>query len=1100
MVRGFGAFAFVRAWVALVVLFGSARVGAAELVRVVEGLTELDLGGRLEVAYDSTGALRIEDAMRDALVWKASAARVPAFGYRVGAEWARITLDDARSEGSEPLVLEHGYGQTDRIEVYEVAEGRVLERRVAGDQVPLREWSAIAARFPAFELAPRRGPRTLFLRVSGESSHQLPTTLFARSAYDDHRRRDLVAQSLFFGALVIMAAYNALLAVATRSRMYAVYVGYIASYALLSATLAGFLGFAEWLPRPCVNLAVTTFIPLVGISSLAFTMELLPIARERPWVHAFRLAALLLASAAIAPAIVGYATSVKFMLAIMAPWVVTLLGAGLRGALRGERIARLYLLGWSSFVVGCAVIPLRVAGLIPTNFFSVNGMLLGSLVELLVLSFALADRIKALEAKVAAEQAKALAAAHEAVAANERALLEERRLGELRDEFVANTSHELRTPLNGMMGLVQAVILREGEGLGAASKQSLDGVVKSGQRLAALVGDLLDFSRGQRDALRLQRVPTSMKRQATLVLDLLAPTVETRSVALVNDVPEGLDAADADPHRLQQVLFNLVGNAVKFTPTGAITVSAKRTGPTLTVRVSDTGHGIAEEAQTRIFQAFTQADGTIERRFGGTGLGLAIAKQIVEAHGGTIGVISTPGFGATFWFTLPVAAEAAPLVDDGVLSAVIGDKAEALRKQIEAAGGANEESAPNEPLPGFAQAEERPVGDSLEVLVVDDEPVNRQVLVELLGLAGHRVRAAADGVAGLAAVRARTPDLVLLDVMMPGKSGYEVLSELRVHYNEAELTVVLLTAKAQERDLVEGFRRGASDYMLKPFSASEVNARVQHQARLRAAMRATAAAESEGDRLRVTLAQAEEQLLHAERLATLGAATASVAHDLLNPLHHVRTAFGWIGERAERLEQAVEAAPALRQDYDALKKYTSLGAASGANALAIADALRLAARSDAGVSEVVHLENVVRDALVILGHKLRGVRVEQSVDGSVCLRGRRSEALQLVMNLVGNAADALEGSEREKCIRVGISQEEGSVTLVVEDSGPGVPGELQSRIFEPFFTTKPSGVGTGLGLATVRTVVRRWGATLDVGTSDALGGAAFHVRIPGGGA
>ena len=1066
---------------------------AAREVRVDPSFDERELGASLELAYDPGGKLGIDEVIGGALPWTPSTKRVPALGYRAGVEWARVTLDDARAESDEPLVLEHGYGQTDRIEVFEVEGREVVARGLAGDQVPLRAWSAIVARFPAFELQHRRGARVAYLRVSGESSHQFPTTLFTRSAYEDHRRRDLMAQSVFYGALLMMAAYNALLAAATRSRLYGFYVAYILSYLCLAMTLGGLLPFIVGPRLVWINHAVAWCTVAVGLTSLVFAQHLLALDRSEPWgwfVHALRWPVL---ASAFGPLAFGYSRGLYVIFGLALIWAATLLGAAGHGVRQGNRAAGYFLGAWSLFIVGTAMLALRAAGVVPTNIFTTNASQLGAALELLVLSFALADRIKTLEAK-------ALAAANEAAAANERALLEERRLGKARDEFVANTSHELRTPLNGMLGLVSAVLLRDASRLSAASKQSLDGVVKSGQRLAALVGDLLDFSRGQRDALQLRRAPTSVHRQAGLVLELVAPIIGDRHLELVNDVPAQLEAVDADPHRLQQVLLNLVGNALKFTPSGSITVSAKASGALVTVRVSDTGPGIAESAQARIFEAFTQADGTIERRFGGTGLGLAITKQLVEAHGGTMGVLSTPGFGASFWFTLPVASEAAPTEDDGVLASVIGDKAEMLRMQLAAGGAARQQGAvegsPAVPL-AASTGSEQPGGGALDVLVIDDEPVNRQVLVELLALAGHRVRAVGDGDAGLVAAREALPGVVLLDVMMPGKSGYDVLSELRASYNEAELPVLLLTAKAQERDLVEGFRRGASDYILKPFSASEVHARVQHQARLRDAIRATELAEREGEKLRVTLAQAEDQLLHAERLASLGAATAGIAHDLTNPLHHVRTSFAWIDERAERLEPTIGAHPGARPDFDALRKFARLGATSGASALAIAEAVRKASRTDDGAAlEVVGLDEVVRDVLVILRSKLLPVEVEHVEDGRAVLRGRRSEVLQVAMNLIGNAADALAEREEPRRIRISSVLAGDGCVLVVEDSGPGIPERLRRRIFEPFFTTKPSGKGTGLGLATVATIAKRWGARVDVRTSGALGGALFELELP----
>jgi signal transduction histidine kinase len=1076
-------------------------------VVVDDNFRERALGQDIDLLEDPTKALTLADARSPEVASRfvPSTKAVPNFGYTKSAYWARLSVDDRRKRSSgassDPLELTLAYAQTDNADLWCVDAGGVdLFHARAGDHVPRSEWPN-AFREPTFRLPV--GASHCWLRVVSANPIQLPLTLRSRDAFADHRLADSVVQALYFGALLVMLAYNGLVSVATRSAAYACYSLFLLGYGLLQCALGGF-GYAYVWPDAIgwSDRSVPFFIAFTGLTSTAFAALLLDLRRSAPrlWRVAQFTGTLFVLDFAVM-GVLPYPSAVRAVFAVAPVWCFVLLGSGILLSWRGVRVAKLYLAAWTVFVVGSLVNIGRNVGALPTNGLTVNAQQLGSAVEFVLLSFALADWIKQLQAsatknaELAAANARAAEeAAARALAEQERTNRELQRLDKLKDEFVANTSHELRTPLNGMMGLVQAVMLREGGALGPNSRRSLDGVLKSGQRLAGLIGDLLDFSRGQRDTLRLQRVPTSVRRQAELVIELLSSTIGDRPLELVNDVPADLSSVDADPNRLQQVIFNLVGNAIKFTSKGAVTISATHSGSHVTVRVTDTGPGVALEAQSRIFDAFTQADGAIERRFGGTGLGLAITKQIVEAHGGSVGLLSTPGFGATFWCTLPVASEPATIEDDGVLASVIGDKAEMLRMQIEAAGATRPNDSPGVQV--TQSTREMRTEGSLDILVVDDEPLNRQVLVELLSIAGHRVRAATDGVEGLAAVKSAPPELVLLDVMMPAKSGYEVLSELREMYNEAELPVLLLTAKAQERDLVEGFRRGASDYILKPFSAAEVNARVQHQARLKAAQRATSDAEQEGARLRITLAQAEEQLLHAERLASIGAATAGVAHDLTSPLHHVKTVFSWIDERASRLETLVDLRPERRSDYDALRKYAELGARSGANALAIAEAVRMAARSDDGAVELVRIDDVVSDAVVILRHKLLAIELSRAEDPTAAVRVKRSEALQLLMNLVGNAADALASCEAPRRVHVTVRRSGPAVLIGVEDSGPGIPEPIRERIFEPFFTTKPSGKGTGLGLATVATIAKRWNSTLEVGRSDALGGARFELSTP----
>ena len=335
--------------------------------------------------------------------------------------------------------------------------------------------------------------------------------------------------------------------------------------------------------------------------------------------------------------------------------------------------------------------------------------------------------------------------------------------------------------------------------------------------------------------------------------------------------------------------------------------------------------------------------------------------------------------------------------------------------------------------------------------------------------------------------------------MMPGMSGYEALSTLRSMHDELELPVLMLSAKAQEKDLVEGFRRGATDYVIKPFAAAEVLARVTHQARLREALVRATVLRTEGAALRVTLAQAEEQLLHAERLASIGAATAGVAHDLGNPLHHVTTTFGWIRTRARELLARAEVAGAARQDAAAIAELADLGETSSGAALALAEAIRKASRTDGGAEGPVHLDDVIDDALVILGHKAKHADVARRRCGEAIARGRRSEVLRIpttasITNAIGNALDAAPGGGRGR-VFVELVTAGDLAVLRVEDNGPGVPPHLRAKVLEPFFTTKPMGKGTGLGLSTVATIAQRRGGTLEVGASEGLGGAAFTFAV-----
>ena len=394
-------------------------------------------------------------------------------------------------------------------------------------------------------------------------------------------------------------------------------------------------------------------------------------------------------------------------------------------------------------------------------------------------------------------------------------------LDKLKDEFLANTSHELRTPLNGIMGIAESLLGGSGGNLPAPVQDKLKTVYTSGKRLSHLIDDILDFSKMKSGAMKLEQTPVDLRVAVDMVFELVQPRTDAKGIDLIKDLDPDLGMVMADENRLQQILINLVGNAVKFTTKGSIKVSAKMEVNQIVVGVHDTGMGIPAADQARIFQSFQQVDGTASRTHGGTGLGLAISKRLVELQGGSIWVNSEPEQGTTFFFTLK------PAHSSFSADARI-DSGDRVRKSAPV----DSASVPSTVVPGKTSPSE------FHILIVDDEPVNRNILQDHLSWENQRVTQAEDGKRALE-ILAEDPtiDLILLDIMMPGMSGVEVCRQLRKSRSAAELPIIFLTAKTQLEDLVHGFNSGANDYLTKPFTKQELVARVTTQLHLRQANR-----------------------------------------------------------------------------------------------------------------------------------------------------------------------------------------------------------------------------------------------------------------------
>ncbi|PHJ41445.1 ATP-binding protein [Vibrio sp. PID17_43] len=378
----------------------------------------------------------------------------------------------------------------------------------------------------------------------------------------------------------------------------------------------------------------------------------------------------------------------------------------------------------------------------------------------------------------------------------------------LKDEFLATTSHELRTPLHGMVGIAETLVSGANGAIPASQKYQLDIIIKSGQRLANLVDDLLDYHKMRYGSMDIHKSAVSLASATRLVLELSGHLLGNKTIRIINQVPVDLKAVSADPQRLEQVLYNLIGNAIKYTSEGKIVISATVVDEQVRVQVVDTGQGIPAEQLEHIFEPLIQAGQDSSRYRQGAGLGLSISRQLIELMGGSLYVSSQPMVGTTFSFTLPLASE----------EEIQASQTLAARGHFQIPD-LNMESNDDLSLP------ENPNGPLL--YVADDEPVNLRVLESFLRLEGYRVRTISDGPDTLALIKKEKPELLLLDIMMPGMSGYQVCSELRNTYDHAELPIIMLTALNQTEDRVRGFESGANDYLSKPFNKQELAARIQ---------------------------------------------------------------------------------------------------------------------------------------------------------------------------------------------------------------------------------------------------------------------------------
>jgi signal transduction histidine kinase/serine phosphatase RsbU (regulator of sigma subunit) len=778
----------------------------------------------METLEDSSGKLSINDITGETFSgsFRRNNSRISNFGFTDSVYWARLKLKNISSRSI--YNLEIGFPLIDRIEFYwkygDDPPKTPFRRHVSGRLIPFAEREAEYRNF-LFSL-PFNGHDTIicYMRFRTEDAMIFPVTVMTENSVSEMMQKELLVFGLYYGMIIVMILYNIFLFFSLRDRSYFFYVMFLCCYGLFLFSMNGLSFQFLWPGSTWMAMrANPVFIGLSVFWAVFFTTAFLNTRKNTPRIDLMLRAAMVCSLAlSLAPFFIGYALAIR--LGQLLPLAVIFLGipAAFICLRRGFRPARFYLIAWSCLLAGIVLSVFRVMGVLEHNILTEHGLQIGSGIEIVLLALALADRINVLNM--------------EKERAQKEAIENLTRADRMKDEFLANTSHELRTPLNGIIGIAESLMDGIAGELPETARKNISLIIGSGKRLASLVNDILDFSRLKNHDIILKRRPLELYQISAITCELLRPLIGSRKIELINNVSRDLPPVMADEDRLKQILLNLVGNAIKFTESGAVEVYAgyipendgiiMSASGFVAVSVRDTGMGIAPENREIIFKPFEQADGSISRVYGGTGIGLSITRNLVNLHGGRIKVESEPGKGSVFTFTLPVADPeenaaftAASRTGDDEASVFI-PQAEVVKRE--------------EPLTlqrrDSSKTWKQMISNKV-IVVVDDDPVNLQVLENHLSLNDYSVIRCVNGKEILALIEGGLkPDLVLLDIMMPMMSGYEVARKLRESFSIFELPIMMLTARNQAADIVAGFKAGANDYLSKPFDRHELLARV----------------------------------------------------------------------------------------------------------------------------------------------------------------------------------------------------------------------------------------------------------------------------------
>jgi signal transduction histidine kinase/PAS domain-containing protein len=637
--------------------------------------------------------------------------------------------------------------------------------------------------------------------------------------------------------------------------------------------------------------------------------------------------------------------------------------------------------------------------------------------------------------------------------------------------FFSNVSHEFRTPLTLMLGPLEDLL--GAPGVPADVRERLDLIQRNGVRLLALVNALLDFSRIEAGRAEAVYEPTDLAAYTAELASVFRSAVERAGLRLVVRCGPLSGPVYVDRGMWEKIVLNLLSNAFKFTFEGEITVSVSQAADHAFLEVRDTGIGIPAAELPNVFERFHRVRGVRGRTHEGTGIGLALVQELIRLHAGSVSVTSEPGTGTTFTVAIPTGAghlpperirtERAPA---STSRAALSHADEALR-WLPGEGPAE----PHLPSPGLTGT------PGARVLLADDNADMREYVRRLL--ARHwAVEAVADGEAALAAARARTPDLVLTDVMMAGLDGFGLLRELRADPRTRTVPVILLSARAGEESRVEGLDAGADDYLIKPFSARELVARVSARLELARLRREAIAREREARAQAEAASQAKDDFL------------ATLSHELRSPLNAI---LGW----AQVLRARKSEPEMMERALQTIERNARLQTRLVEDLLDVSRIVSGGLRLDLVRVELLPLlESAIEATQPVAADK--GIHLTSRLDPwAEGVLGDQARLDQVFRNLLSNAVKFTPPGGR---VDVTLTAGSGTVQVAVTDTGLGIRPDFLPHVFDRFrqADTGPTRAhgGLGLGLAIVHHIVTLHGGTVVAESAGEGHGAQFTVTLP----
>ena len=645
-----------------------------------------------------------------------------------------------------------------------------------------------------------------YLRVTSARPLRLPISLWSEKAFLEQSVSSDSGLGLQYGILLAKILYNLFLYFTIRESSNLFYVVTIASQAtflFLDSKHLRYLLDELYMGSWWVNMSERIIYPLMVVTTLLFQRSLLRVWEYNPKLD--KAIEIMLGGIGLVILLTFVPNEKTFQylfITLVIAAIPLAFYSNIDAIRRGNLTAAVHMAAMGVFLAGTIILMmLQLWPAFPNNAFTNNAYNAGLIIESLLFSLSLTTQYNQIKQEKEDAQRQAI----DNLVNSEK----------IKDDLLANVSHELRTPLYGINGLAEIALteFRSNNNNAELVIQNLELIQASGDRLTKLVNDLLDFSSAKEQAAYIKFRPVDLNSISTLVVAICKPIVGEKNLDLRVEIDPDLPLVACDEDRLQQILVNLTSNAIKFTYSGEVVISAELTSEyNVTIKVRDTGIGIHKTDHDTIFKTFEKLPSQ-HLNASGIGLGLPLAKSMVELHRSELKVENELDLGSVFSFDLRVSLDQTRAIKSPTIHNKMIRRADYL------------EQANKEPEIPKLRSEQ-----DITILVVDDDEINRVVMGQQLD--EYNVIKCSNGLDALTAVEGEKPDLILLDLMMPGLNGYEVCQKLTLKYSQIELPIILVTAKNHLEDLTQGFKTGANDYLAKPFHNEELRSRVENQLRL----------------------------------------------------------------------------------------------------------------------------------------------------------------------------------------------------------------------------------------------------------------------------